>query len=173
MNSRKYISKNQDHSEIFALSRNPSKENGLPHHQRTQRKSIASIRNPLNDLTLNQFATESHKPQPHTLERQASVELKHTPSHSSSRISSSHWLNSEQEMMEFILNLKSKKTENRTATGRKGTEGFELEERSENTGEMLCNKMLVIKKVEKHEKEAISHFYEKDYSNCFNELSKA
>ena len=39
--------------------------------------------------------------------------------------------------------------------------------------ERLCNRMLSIKRLEKHEKEAISHFYEKEYERCFEELSKA
>lgn len=75
--------------------------------------------------------------------------------------------------MEFILNLKAKKNDQRASKNKKITEGFEVDDRKEETEEFLCNKMLFIKKVEKYEKEAINCFYEKDYERCFEELAKA
>lgn len=66
-------------------------------------------------------------------------------------------------MMEFILNLKAKKNNQRASKNNKITEGFEVDDRREDTEQFLCNKMLFIKKVEKYEKEAISCFYDKDY----------
>jgi hypothetical protein len=42
-------------------------------------------------------------------------------------ISSSKWLDSEKEMMEFIMNLKAKKNDQRASKTKKLTEGFEMD----------------------------------------------
>jgi hypothetical protein len=71
---------------------------------------------------------------------------------SGSNLNGSRWLDNEKEMMEFILNLKSKKSEGKTLNFRRDGEGFEFEERREEREELLCNRMLLVKKVEKYEK---------------------
>jgi hypothetical protein len=130
---------------------------------------------PLADLTNNIIEFKSQKKfSVYELPVQQNNEASKPPQKgSSSNISASKWLDSEKEMMEFILNLKAKKNDQRASKNKKITEGFEVDERREDTEEFLCNKMLFIKKVEKYEKEAINYFYEKDYERCFEELAKA
>ncbi len=130
---------------------------------RSERKSNSGSLNktPLTDLTNNIIEFKSQKKfSAYELPVQQNNEpSKAVQKGSSSSISASKWLDSEKEMMEFILNLKAKKNDQRVNKNKKTTEGFEVDERREDTEEYLCNKMLFIKKVEKYEKEAINYFY--------------
>lgn len=64
------------------------------------------------------------------------------------------------------MGLKSRKSGGKLC-GKKGSEGFELDERKDEKEDYLCHKMLIVKRVERHEKEAINYFYDKDYERSF------
>ena len=129
---------------------------------RTERKSSNGSLNkkPLTDLTNQPDPNLHNKLTAHEMPLQSNPDsLRNTQKLSSSNIAASKWLDSEKEMMEFIMNLKAKKYDQRASKAKKTTEGFEIDERREETEELLCNKMLFMKKVEKYEKEAIGYFY--------------
>ena len=100
-----------------------------PNHTftRTERKASLNPNRPaLLDLTSNMPASQQKR----AISRQSSAELGRGGSRqSSSKITASKWLDSDKEMMEFIMSLKARKG-NPTASqchNRKGTEGFEVE----------------------------------------------
>lgn len=100
---------------------------------RTERKSNNGSLNktPLADVTNNQLEFKSQKKfSAYDIPAQCSNEASR-PSQkiSSSSISASKWLDSEKEMMEFILNLKAKKNDQKINKSKKVTEGFEVDDR--------------------------------------------
>lgn len=121
---------------------------------RTERKSNAGSLNktPLADLTNNPLEYKSQKKlSVYELPVQRSNEIsKAQLKVSSSNISASKWLDSQKEMMEFIMNLKAKKNDQKSSKAKKVTEGFEFDQRKEEAEEFLCNKMLFVKKIEKY-----------------------
>lgn len=182
MNSRKISFKSQQVGSFNEVSPlNFARDENQGGFHRTERKSSAGIssRQVLGEVSIshNQLEARSSKKMPaYDLPRPSSIEYSKNPSkQSSSNISASKWLDSDKEMMEFIMNLKAKKSEGKPRVSKKHTEGFEFDERSEDKEreEYLCSRVLSLKKVEKYEKEAINSFYEKDYDRCFSELSKA
>jgi hypothetical protein len=76
---------------------------------------------PLADVTNNQVEIKSQKKfSVYDLPVQASAEITKNPSRpSSSNISASKWLDTEKEMMEFIMNLKAKKNDQRLSKAKK------------------------------------------------------
>lgn len=118
MNSRKISFKSQqvgNFNEVSPLNFAARDENQGGFH-RTERKSSAGIssRQVLGEVSIshNQVEVRSTKKMPaYDLPRPSSIEYSKNPSkQSSSNISASKWLDSEKEMMEFIMNLKAKKS---------------------------------------------------------------
>lgn len=92
-----------------------------PVFTRTSRKpAFHPNRTALLEIDSNNEIKSNHKVE---ISRQGSIEyVKANNRQSSSKISSSKWLDSEKEMMEFIMSLKGKKTGE--GKGRKITDGF-------------------------------------------------
>ena len=102
----------------------------------------------MRNLPSNMFQYKSHKKySAYDIPVQASTEIvrNHQRPPSSSKL-----CDNGRDMMDFILNLKSKKAEQKFTNQKVMMESFQTEERRNDNEEYLCNKMLLIRKIEKY-----------------------
>jgi hypothetical protein len=99
-------------SSTFTAKGANTKENGPVLNNKTERKSSVGARVGLSEVPINNFEYSSNlKGDSCRVPRQASIEMTGNQSRmENSGVRGSRWLDNDKEMMEFILNLKSKKS---------------------------------------------------------------